>query len=187
MSIADKNILVRGFSGKFGNQVVFRRRGNKTILANIPGPRKSKPKGKQRESCDDFSEAVDWARFVVKDPERAAKYKAKATGLQSGYNVAIADYMRPPKVTGINYYAYHGHPGEMILVTATDVFEVKSVLLKIHNPKGKLIESGQCTPDPSGTYWQYIATKEVESLEGVTIKAIAYDNPRHHGEMEVRL
>jgi hypothetical protein len=187
MAIADKNILMSGFSGKFGNQVVLRRRGDKTILADVPGPRKSKPKGKQRESCNHFTEAVIWARFTVKDPEKAAKYKAKATGLQSAYNVAIADYMRPPKVTGINCYAYHGHPGEMILVTATDVFEVKRVRLQISNVPGTIIESGPCDPDPTGTYWQYVTTKEIETMEGVTIKAIAWDNPGHHGELVVAL
>jgi hypothetical protein len=185
MAISDKNILLRGFSGKFGNQAVLRQRGNKTILANVPSPRKSKPTGKQRASCDDFGDAVNWARFTVKDPVKAAKYNAKATGLQSGYNVAIADYRRPPKVTGINCHSYHGHPDEMILVTATDVFEVKIVTLQIINAMGKIIESGPCVPDPSGAYWQYITTNELETTETVTIKAIAYDNPGHHGEMVV--
>lgn len=187
MSIADDNVLVRGFSGKFGDQVVFRRRNGKTIMANVPGKRTSKPAGRQRECCDNFTAASKWAKMVLKDPERLAAYKAKVTGLQNAFNMAVADYLQPPAVTGINGMAYHGQAGDVILVTASDVFKVKEVMVEIRGPKKTTIEHGPCTPDPSGSYWQYVAVKDAGSTRGLILKAVAFDSAGNRGEMEIKL
>ena len=101
--------------------------------------------------------------------------------------MALSDYMKPLVVTGINTSFYHGRAGNMILVTASDNFHVKEVTIKISTPDGKVIEKGLCQADHTGSYWQYIATKDVGATEGITITGIARDNPGHTSEMKVTL
>jgi len=62
---------------------------------------------------------------------------------------------------------------------------VKEVRLKICTADGRVLEMGQCQADQSGTYWQYTTVKAVENISGITITAIAKDNPGHTGEMTV--
>ncbi len=187
MAISNDNDLIRGFHGKIGNQVSLRRRDGKTIMASVPTKKRSRTKGKQRESCDRFRKGLQWAKQVLKNPDQYAAYKEKATEWQTALNVALADYMKSPVVTGINSSFYHGCAGDTILVTATDNFHVKEVSIKICSQDGKVLESGLCQADQTGSYWQYIATKDAETTAGITITGIARDNPGHTGEMKITL
>jgi len=187
MAIADDNFIISGFHGKIGNQLVFRQRNGRTIVSTIPGKRKARPVGKQLESCDRFKMGLLWAKEVLKDPAQFAAYKEKTTGWQTPLNIALADYMKSPVITGINASFYHGCAGDTILVTATDNFHVKEVTIKICNPDGKVLEKGPCQADQTGSYWQYIATMGAGTTEGITITASARDNPGHTGETKVTL
>ena len=185
MAQSDENVLIRGFHGKVGNQVVLRQWNGKTILSNVPKKHKQGPEGKQLASCNRFKMGMKWAAKALKDPLLYAAYKARITGLQNVVNAALADYMKPPVVTGVNSSLYHGRAGDTILVTATDNFHVKEVSLVICTPDGEVLETGPCHADQSGTYWQYTAVNPVENISGIMITAIAKDTPGHTGEMTV--
>ncbi len=187
MATCDENNPLNGFRGKIGNQLVLRRRNGKTIMASMPKKRKSGPKGKRLASCNSFKLGIQWAKAILKSPEQYEAYKTRAAAGRSALNVALADYMRPPVVTGINISYYQGRAGDIILVTATDDFHVKEVFLKICSPDGKILEKGLCQPDPNGNYWEYKTQKAVENYSGLTITAIARDNPGHTGEMKVSI
>ncbi len=185
MATCDENNPLNGFRGKIGNQLVLRRRNGKTIMASMPKRRKSGPKGKRLASCNSFKLGIQWAKAILKSPDLYEAYKTRAAAGRSALNVALADYMRPPKVTGINASSYQGRAGDIILVTATDDFHVKEVFLKICSPDGKILEKGSCQPDLTGNYWQYTTQKAAKNYSGITITAIARDNPGHTGEMQV--
>jgi hypothetical protein len=101
MAIVTNNDVVKGFRGKFGNDIVFRTMRGKTF-ANPPAskPDKKRESAAQRNTRINFREAAEWAQLILLDPEKKAYYKqrAKVLKLPNAYTAAITDYMRKPKV-----------------------------------------------------------------------------------------
>ena len=177
MAHSTNNLIMLGFSGKLGNQLVLRSMNGQTILSNIPYRKNKKPVGKQIETCNRFRRASYWAKSVLSDPEMLAAYREKAGKGLTAYNVAISDYLNPPVVSEINLSNYNGHAGDKILVTAKDDFRVRNVNVTIAGPGGKELEHGACKPGESGIYWHYTATTDTGNPEGLTVSAIARDYP----------
>ncbi|MEO7988561.1 MAG: hypothetical protein ABI663_03410 [Chryseolinea sp.] len=101
MATITNNILVDGISGKFGKQLVFRTLRGKTFVSPAARkPSKKKESEAQRNTRVNFREATEWARRILRDPEKKAYYKqrAKALKLPNAYTAVITDYMRKPKV-----------------------------------------------------------------------------------------
>lgn len=186
MARTKTNIVIREFSGKLGDQVVFRQLDGMTVLANIPTRRKTKPAGRQAETCDRFRMAINYARNIVKDPEMKAAYKARAGKRVSANNVAVRDFLTPPVVSEIDTSAYTGLRGDTIRVVATDDFKVKEVALSILDGEGKEVESGGCSPGQSGYSWFYTAQTNLTGRLPVTIRAVARDIPGNTGSMTMK-
>jgi hypothetical protein len=177
MAHSTNNLIMLGFSGKLGNQVVLRNVNGKIIMSNIPHRKNKKAVGKQIETCNRFRMASRWAKGILRDPEMLAAYREKAGKGQSAYNAAISDYLNSPVVSEINVSNYHGHAGDKIIVTAKDDFRVREVKVTIAGPGGKELEHGACKPGESGIYWHYPATTDIGNPEGLTVSAIARDYP----------
>lgn len=101
MATVTSNVMINGFRGKFGNDIIFRTMRGKTFAS--PPARKNKKKKEseaQRNTRVNFREAAEWAQMILLDPEKKAYYKqrAKALKLPNAYTAAITDYMRKPKV-----------------------------------------------------------------------------------------
>src|SRR5688500_11626992 len=101
MAQVELNDLIKGFSGSVG-KVVFRMYRGKTYMAQRPSKQKKESEG-QRNTRDKFKLATQYAKQMMKDPERKAYYakKAKMLALPNAYTAAITDYMRKPKVQRI--------------------------------------------------------------------------------------
>lgn len=101
MATVANNDVVEGFSGKFGNDLVFRTMRGKTFVS--PPPRKTNKKKEseaQRNTRVNFRNAADWAQITLLNPERKAYYqqRAKALKLPNAYTAAVTDYMRKAKI-----------------------------------------------------------------------------------------
>jgi hypothetical protein len=177
MAQSSTNPIVSGFSGKFGNQIVFRRVNGKIIMANVPNRWNKKPVGKQIETCERFQEASKWAKKKLEDPEMLAAYREKAGNGRSAYNVAIRDYLKPPVVSDIDVSNYHGHAGDKITVTAKKDFRVREVTVTIIGPGGTELEHGTCTPGISWKQWHYTASGDAGNPAGLMVTAVARDYP----------
>ncbi len=99
MATVATNPIINGLSGMLGKTLVFKRWGDKTIVASYAKPKK-KQSEQQKQNRSKFREAAHWAKIILKDPARKAYYqkKAKKLGLPNAYTAAITDYMRKPKV-----------------------------------------------------------------------------------------
>ncbi len=152
-----------------------------------PSPRK-KPSPLQRESNERFRAASQYASKQINDPESKAEYEAGIRpNKHTAYNVALTDYLNPPKIVYINTKKYSGKVGDLILVKAIDDFKVVSVMVQIFIA-GKPIEKGTATPYPrKPKLWRYFATMENPDLLATTVRAIARDKPRNTGVMECPL
>jgi hypothetical protein len=99
MATVATNPIINGLSGMLGKTIVFKRWGDKTIVASYAKPKK-KQSEQQKQNRSKFRDASYWAKIILKDPARKAYYqkKAKKLGLPNAYTAAITDYMRKPNV-----------------------------------------------------------------------------------------
>ncbi|MFC2101958.1 hypothetical protein ACFLS7_03095 [Bacteroidota bacterium] len=92
MKSKGKNAILKGFSGKFGNQFSIRQRQGNTIIAALPSvPPKATPARVKRRNL--FKEAVAFARKVKADPSLIRQYGIIVKPKQSIYHAAISAYM----------------------------------------------------------------------------------------------
>ena len=186
MTIVKENFLTNGLSGMFDKKVVFRQRTGRTIFAKPPRKQTSVTP-RQEAQKEKFLEAVDYAAGALSDPMQKEAYRKMAPLGTSAYNMAIADFLKPPKVTRIDATGYSGIPGEMISVFAEDNCKVKSVSVSIALDDGTVVEEGEAVQVGDGRKWSYTATKANPHNSGMVISAIATDVPNHTGTGMVTL
>jgi hypothetical protein len=101
MAKVRNNVVVRGLSGSFGDQMVIKiDKAGRTIVANKPefDPNRQFT-DQQINQQDAFHEAVNYA----KSAKGQAEYIAKAEGTpKSAYNVAMADWFHAPEIKDID-------------------------------------------------------------------------------------
>jgi hypothetical protein len=187
MSSTTENYLTKNYRGKFGNQMVYRNRGDVSIMAKPPKKSAKEPTAAQMEIRRKFKQAVRWAKEALLDPANLAIYSAKATGMMTPYVVAMSDYLKPPVVHMIDSSGYKGVAGDQVLVLATDFTRVTGVSVKITDADDNVIEEGPCVEASNLDHWVYTATTVVDSLNELVITATATDIPGHTGTLLLNL
>jgi len=173
------NEMLVGMSGKYGENHVYRNvQDGRTILSRLPKNSGNVSAG-QTAHRERFGEAIKYAVFARDDQELWQKYVKRRTPGHSAFNMAVSDFMALPVIMNIDTAAYLGHPGEKIIVTAVDKFEVTGVTVRISGADGTLIEEGPATRRDETNYFVYIAAQENAGLTGTVVTAIVTDNPGH--------
>lgn len=175
MAKSVNNIITHGLSGKIGDILVFKQVNGKTIVSKIP-TKSNKETDKQKAHRQKFQEAIIYAKASLQDDDLKQEYEAEAKdkGLKPN-NIAVADFLKAPKIEEVNLSAYTGKKGDIIKIKALDDFKVKAVSVKIENADGSLVEEGNATEQ--GLYWVYTATANNTDLSGDKITIKATDNP----------
>lgn len=171
------NDLVKGSSGRFGDQLVYRQRGGRTIIARRPRKSTKPISARQVEVKEIFAEAVIYARGVIADESQKAVYQEKADAFRSAYNLALADFCKFPEITKWDATGYYGAVGDKITVRATDDFKVVQVSLVIKDSTDLIIEEGNAVLSGNGSDWIYTATTVNASLSGTKLILSAADLP----------
>jgi len=96
MAKVGNNIVTARLSGKLGDLIVFRKRGDHTYVSSAPQQKERVPTAQQEEHRRHFQEAIIYAKKSIADPAVKADYKESASENQSAYNVAVADFMHAP-------------------------------------------------------------------------------------------
>jgi len=187
MSNSKSNALTRNYSGKFGNQIVFRNRNGISIMAMPPRRRGAPPTVAQEEARKRFRLASRYAKSVLENPDMLAFYTARSTNSLTPYILAMTDHLRPPYVSAIDATGYDGTVGSMIRIAADDNFAVTEVDVIIQDDSGQLIEKGLCVQDQLTGLFVFTATAAVTNLSGVEIIATAHDHPGHTGNLSIIL
>jgi predicted HTH transcriptional regulator len=91
MGRVKNNVLVKGTAGAIGKEIVYRTIKNKTFNGKFPDMSGVIPSKNQTNRRERFAEAVKFAKSVIKDPAKSAKYKTKRG--QTVYHAAIQEYM----------------------------------------------------------------------------------------------
>ncbi|NCA77071.1 MAG: hypothetical protein EOM90_12130 [Alphaproteobacteria bacterium] len=187
MSITKSNVITKNYKGKFGNQVVFRNRYGKSIMAVPPKKTNNEPTDNQVNARKKFALATRYAKNILQDPDMLTAYTARSRDGLTPYILAVTDYLKPPFVDSIDTSGYHGAPGDKIRVSAGDDFAVVEVLVQVVGVTGVVIEQGTCTLNQITGSYDFTATATVTDLSGITIIATARDIPGHTDNLSVTL
>jgi hypothetical protein len=170
------NILTDGYSGRFGN-LIFRRWGKKTVISMVPDYRNRKWSKAQKENRKRFSDAMAYSRKALVDPEMRRYYRKRAKGMQTVWNVAVADYMKKPEIREVDLSSYRGKKGDTIQVNAQDNYRVAAVIVTILNAQGLETESGLAVEMLSQGCWIYKVMAPVPGWEKGRIVVRVTDSP----------
>jgi hypothetical protein len=143
MAIVATNGLVKGFSGKFGNQIVFRQLRGKTIMARRSEPTK-KQSIIQQENRSKFREATCFAKTMMRDVSKKEYYArvAKKLKLPNAYTAAITDFMRNPEIVNIRKSS-GDEEWTLHITTAKKNFQVKEVFVEVIDESDEAIVVGK--------------------------------------------
>lgn len=84
--------MVRGTTGKVGDNFVYKTRKGKTFISKVPDMSKVVATKQQSENRNIFAEAVQFAKELMQDPVRSAAFARKKD--ETLYTAAIKEYMR---------------------------------------------------------------------------------------------
>ena len=179
MAISYDNAITKNYHGMMGG-IVFRCRGNKSIMSKRPDCSKVVKTEAQKANMKRFAAATVYGKKVLNDPKLREKYnKKKKNKYQTIWNAAISDFLTKPKVNAIDVKGYRGHPGNEIKISARDRFKFEAVIVTILNILGVVIESGPAVARPSseGMEWGYKAGVMNPSYKGCRVVVRVTDLP----------
>ena len=169
------NNTTHGLSGKV-DQFVYKQWFGQTLAAKLPR-KPSTASGIQTGIRSMFKEAAKYAKAAITDPVKKALYKKHASPGQTAYNLAIADFFRPPEIGEIDATGYTGQIRSTISIEAADDTKVVKVEVRINNADGSLAEQGEAVLQTDGLHWLYTSTTVNAALAGDSITVTAYDLP----------
>ncbi len=141
MAKVNGNLFMDRMSGSVGDQLIIRRiRGGQTIICARPtfGPDRTFSEA-QLARQQAFREASAYA----KEHKRDSIYLSLAEGTaRTGYNVALGDWLTPPRVLEIDLDGWHGGEMELIRARAQDDVQVAKVKVEIADETGAILEAG---------------------------------------------
>ena len=171
------NYVTDGLSGSIG-KLVFSERNGFTIVGRRPI--RTAPFSAAQEAIKaNFKLAVKYAKAILQDAGIKAAYKAKAKGLQSAYNLALADFFNAPVIHEVDVSRLTNIPGSPIIAIVSDDFEVKAVMVRIEKSDGSLIEEGNAFLQDDGLHWTYNLTTANANNAGNKVVVTATDLPGH--------
>jgi hypothetical protein len=177
MATVGNNLVTSKLSGKLGDQIVFRTRGNQTYVGVAPSKRESEPTEGQIEHQKLFQEAIIYGKSINADPAIKAEYKESAIENQSAFNVAVADFMQAPHIDEIDISNYAGKKGDLIRIRAHDDFKVVQAFVSISNADSSLVEEGMAVRQSNGLDWIYTVSAVNNNIAGDKIVIRISDMP----------
>jgi hypothetical protein len=188
MALVKHNQVTKGVSGKFGDDIVFKQLGKRTIFS--ARPRKATVVSeKMKAHRERFKKATRYAKSSLADPLLKAEYEAIAREreIASAFAAAVGDYLKAPEISSITTDTYTGQVGGIISIEASDALKLTAVKVTISQNDGTVLESGDATLTQGAHEWKYVSTVSNASLAGTKVKAQAFDRPGRETMKEITL
>lgn len=184
MAKIKENLLTKGFSGKVGNEMVFRQVDGETLVTKRRAKR-GLLTPKEQVVKDRFMDSVFYAKSALPNPSTREFYESakKSFKARSAYAAAVSDYLTSPKLVRANVENYKGNEGNAIYVIAENNFKIREMTLQILRADGTLVESGPATPGDDA--WYYHAKVDNTTFAGGKIIVTAKDRPGKTATLEV--
>jgi hypothetical protein len=157
MAKVRNNVIVRGVSGGFGEQVVLRQmRDGSTVVAKMPDFSRRKFSTLQKAHQIRFQRAAAYAKAARGNPIYA---EIAAGTLKNAYNVALSDWSHPPVIHKVERVE------GCIRVWASDNVRVARVQVTVFGQEG-IREQGEGVRG-EGDLWEYVSSAEGQVLAEV--------------------
>ncbi|MCX6246702.1 MAG: hypothetical protein NTW10_03120 [Bacteroidetes bacterium] len=173
------NILTHSYSGKLGT-VVLQKDG---VMRSLPDVSKRVLSGEQIKHLIRFKQAKEYARRVLADPllraqyeEPLRKWKRKKPNIGI-YQLAIKDFMKPPKITGVEIERGPRGREVTLIIQATDVIMVAGVSVCILSSSGKILEQGEATERNPQFGFQYLVKDPSLLKKDSILRVSVWDMP----------
>jgi hypothetical protein len=172
MAKVKNNALIEGLSGSIGDLVLKRARSGKTYVARKPTfPDDREFSAAQLAHQQRFKAAAAYAKQAARtEPIYAAL--AKKTG-QPAYNVALGDYLHPPKIVAVEWHGAVEQTGQTIRVCAEDEVKVTRVTVTLLKAEGQILVEGEATPDAVGLWWTFTT----DQIDATRVRVRVWDLP----------
>jgi hypothetical protein len=176
MGNVQDNLLTKGFSGKIGDEIVFRQVGNRTLFAKRPRKRAGLTPNQETQQAR-FRDAVFFAKTMLLDPAIKEEYQnlAKQFNLRSAYNAAVTDFLKEPQIALVYTDNYKGVAGNVLFITAVDDFKIKTATVTLLRADNTVIETGPALAEQG--QWKYITTQANAQVAGTKVVITAKDRP----------
>ncbi len=168
------NVVTKGFSGQFGDELVFRQLDKKTIFAR-KGISTKAPTAGQVNTRNKFTDAAYFATAALDNPISMEDYTqmAQLQGLKSAYVAALTDYLTAPEIGKVYTALYKGKVGDMINISSKSPFKITEIDVTILAPNGTVLESGKA--EQNLLRYRYVATVANPTVTGTKIVLKARD------------
>ncbi len=179
MAIAYDNFLTKNYYGRFGDAILKRWRGGKSILSKRPDCSKVVKSKAQKDNMKRFAAAIIYAKKVLLDPQKRDYYRKKKKKFQTTWNAAISDFMSRPRVEAIDFSAFSRLKGNIIRISAWDKFMIKAVNVEIYNSTNQVIESGPAAAKPytGNREWEFEVQEMNQAIKGSMAVVSVFDLP----------
>lgn len=142
------NVIVRGLSGIFGGQIVFRQlRDGRTIAAAPPDFSKRVLSKDQKAHHSKFKEGAAYAKEAAKTKPIYAQLAAGT--MKTAYNVALADFFHPPVIHSVE------RSEARLRIHASDDVMVSKVSVTIFGADETVLEKGDAVQEEGTKWWTY--------------------------------
>lgn len=149
MAKARMNPILSELHGSLGKDLYFRHtRDGRTIISAKPDFSNRQFSEGQLDHQSRMQQAAAYAKVASKENPiyaRLAEGKAK-----NAYNVALADWFKPPIIHSMDWDLWDGH----IRVYATDNVQVTKVVITVLDLEGRALEQGEAEL-VVGVWWDY--------------------------------
>ena len=180
------NNMIESASGKIGAIVFFQRNG-KTFMRKAPKKPVGPIKPGQERTQRNFARANIYAKWVNQDPEMKIIYQTMAKPYQPPYNAAVTDFLTAPVINEIDLSGYSGTSGDTILIRTPDLFKITTMIVKIHQADGSLLETGNAVQVKDDFEWKYTTVQNNALTSGSVVTVIAGDRPGKNTEVKKSL
>ena len=184
MAKVRNNVVIRGLSGSFGEQMVIRiDKAGRTIVANKPEFDENRvfTPGQLAQQ-----EAFREARAYAKDAKAQEMYVVMAEGTpKSPSNIAMADWFHAPEIKEIDLSAWTGGIGQPIRIRAMDDVQVMQVTVVITDEEDAVLEQGAAVAG-DGSWWTYTASTSISATTPKVLVSVK-DLPGHITQMTKNL
>jgi hypothetical protein len=174
MAKVNPHNLTGTIQGKIGGLVFAQCQDGRVLVRQAP-QRSAKFTARERANQSRFARAVAYLRRLKACPNEYTDYqRAALIHHRRACDLAIADFLRPPRILEIDLTGYSGAKGQTIPVQATDDFEVVELLVSISDLAGRVYEEGPATRQTS-EFWVYTAQTTVPAGQTVLVRVTARD------------
>ena|SRR5689334_8850729 len=173
MALLAANSVLQGLTGMIGNQLVFRKHGDKTVVSKKPYRCRRRTSELQQLYLNKFKEASKYARTLLRDPDKYEYYTklAKKHKKRCAYNLIISDYMLFIHIEEKETPKRGDRKRVVLTVTKKNNCKVNDVNVQLLSPSGETVAIGQANRISSSD-WVFKLAAPPEKGSSIIVTAL---------------